>query len=406
MAACGISRLGQASYRGVEFYAESYAVKGGRRYEHHEFPSLDSGFFEDLGRKDREIAVEGFVIASDRLMRARRDNLTIAFEAPGPGLLSLPWLTRRFDAVCEDYSLKEIHTERRKLAISATFKLVVGGKAPAGVKSDLLEEPITALNASFDASLARMRLQGIPSWVDAATRKALSDAAAAINVARLALPFVKGQRSVGDFIFREVARAAQTLAPEAFRFASAIRSMAGALASEGAPEPRRSAQIIARQMRPYALERKPPPGLSTWTGVGHRNSVIVDQVARRASFAAAARMIADDAPALAFRGQAEAARQLVAGWADQEIERSSVDRDDVATQALMRLKTATIEVIDARARELGDLKAIVLREPRPALVVMWEAAERPDLWRDFCRANGIINPWLCPAGVPLQLPPL
>ncbi len=81
-------KLGPASFRGVPFFVNTTDRSGGRRLVVHEYPQKDEPYSEDLGRKTRELSVEGFVIGEEYI--ADRDALIEALEKEGPGELVHP----------------------------------------------------------------------------------------------------------------------------------------------------------------------------------------------------------------------------------------------------------------------------------------------------------------------------
>ena len=55
-------RLQPASFHGVPFEVRGHDLSTGRRGLLYQYPQRDRLYFEDLGRKAREIVVEAFVI--------------------------------------------------------------------------------------------------------------------------------------------------------------------------------------------------------------------------------------------------------------------------------------------------------------------------------------------------------
>ena len=83
-------RLRPASFRGVEFHVEIGAVASGRRIAQHEFPKRDEPYAEDMGRRIRRHPVTAYFIGFD--YQLGRDDLIVALEEEGPGLLVHPTL--------------------------------------------------------------------------------------------------------------------------------------------------------------------------------------------------------------------------------------------------------------------------------------------------------------------------
>ena len=83
-----LSRLRPASFRGVSFGVKGGGKDLGRRVVTHKFPLRDTVMHEDMGRRERTITVEGFLVGVDLVARLKR--LEAALERQGPGRLVHP----------------------------------------------------------------------------------------------------------------------------------------------------------------------------------------------------------------------------------------------------------------------------------------------------------------------------
>ena len=80
--------LQTAMFRGVPFKVVAARVKKGRRWAIHEYPYVDGGWAEDMGRSLRTYSFSGYLIGDlAPVMQLLLDN---AVETKGPGLLMHP----------------------------------------------------------------------------------------------------------------------------------------------------------------------------------------------------------------------------------------------------------------------------------------------------------------------------
>jgi len=137
------SRLMPAMFRGERFHVETGVRESGRRIVPHEFPKRDAPYAEDMGRRQREFTVRGYIIvyprdvAGDVLKRKnyieQRDKLIAALETEGPAILQLP-LLGILEVACTRYRV----TEENRLGGYCTFDMSFTeyGKAPATGERD------------------------------------------------------------------------------------------------------------------------------------------------------------------------------------------------------------------------------------------------------------------------------
>lgn len=83
-----LHRLRPASFRGVSFGVKGGGKDLGRRVVTHKFPLRDTVMHEDMGRRERTLTIEGFLVGTDLVARLRR--LEAALEQQGPGRLVHP----------------------------------------------------------------------------------------------------------------------------------------------------------------------------------------------------------------------------------------------------------------------------------------------------------------------------
>lgn len=101
-------RLVPASFRGAEFHVESGALSAGRRTKVHEFPKRNVPYAEDMGHRAYRWPIQGYIIVApwDLDYIPARDELRIALDADGPGILIHPTMGT-MTVMCEMYSMEE-----------------------------------------------------------------------------------------------------------------------------------------------------------------------------------------------------------------------------------------------------------------------------------------------------------
>jgi prophage DNA circulation protein len=128
----------RAKFRGAEFHVETAVRESGRRVVPHEFPKRDLPYAEDMGRRQREFTVRGYIIVyprddgSDLLKKkdytTARDKLIASLETEGPAILQLP-LLGQLEVACSRYRVTEENRTGGYCVFDMTF--VEYGKAPA-----------------------------------------------------------------------------------------------------------------------------------------------------------------------------------------------------------------------------------------------------------------------------------
>jgi len=126
-----------AKFRNARFHVETAVRESGRRVVAHEFPKRDLPYAEDMGRRQREFTVRGYIIVYPRdnegvLQKKNyieaRDVLIEALETEGPAILQLP-LLGILEVACTRYRV----TEENRMGGYCVFDMSFTeyGKAPA-----------------------------------------------------------------------------------------------------------------------------------------------------------------------------------------------------------------------------------------------------------------------------------
>ena len=137
------------SFRGVEFFVAESAGQFGRRNVLHEYPQKDKPSPEDLGRKAQHFSVEAYVLGSD--FATQRDNLIVACEAEGPGVLIHPYYGKKYVILAEPAKVTETQDKTRIARISLAF--VEAGDLPQPtISEDGLSQVSDAADVLSDAA--------------------------------------------------------------------------------------------------------------------------------------------------------------------------------------------------------------------------------------------------------------
>ena len=102
----------------MPFHVEDSERAGGRRIAPHEYPKRNSGYAEDMGRRQRTFRVRGYTIGPNYDLLARA--VVAVLEADGPGLLILPTLGEGL-VVCVGFSAVESREEGGFATIDMEF---------------------------------------------------------------------------------------------------------------------------------------------------------------------------------------------------------------------------------------------------------------------------------------------
>ncbi len=119
-------RLKRAKYNGAYFYLLSNETGGGRRIVTHEFPYAESPATEDLGKKQKQWDILGFI--SGALYQQDAQKLQDALDRDGVGILDHPYLGRGKRVRCPAYRITEINREFGFIHFKMTF--CEAGEAP------------------------------------------------------------------------------------------------------------------------------------------------------------------------------------------------------------------------------------------------------------------------------------
>lgn len=139
--------LQAASFRGAPFKVIGAQVVKGRRQAGHEYPFVDGGWLEDMGRALRTYSFSGYLIGDVApVMQRLLDN---AVETKGPGLLIHP--TIGAVQVSVGSASTAIHKDRMRV-IEVAFEFVEAGSP---IFPSTIIATAVAVLAAADSALLR-----------------------------------------------------------------------------------------------------------------------------------------------------------------------------------------------------------------------------------------------------------
>jgi prophage DNA circulation protein len=151
--------LKTASYGGVPFGIDAVRTIAGRRTAVHDYPFRDESWIEDLGKKNRQFDVSGFLVENDLITQqggvvGQRDALLAACEKAGGQTLVHPTLGTVQNVCC--LSVETIERKDLGLVFEIRLSLQVSGNRLFP----------TAITSTGDASAANANLTGIAALLN------------------------------------------------------------------------------------------------------------------------------------------------------------------------------------------------------------------------------------------------
>lgn len=426
-----------ASFRKADFGVLGGQLRFGRRNAVHEYPDRDTIWVEDLGRAQRRISLQGFVVGDDAL--AKRAALIAACETYGPGTLIHPTLGNLQVSLVEATSderwdhgrVFEIHFVFIESG-AQTFPVVAAATANAvAIKA-------TAAQAAASAAFSSLRVLSALSAGIAAVRQAVATAAFWANLAQGLVNDATNLYNLpgtlqGDFgryfggsnfgfsganpsgtssIAALKAQAARTraatataaaalndaaanltaTAPAATIYAAAAGTLAEAVAATSA-NPADGLRLL-QQLAGYRPEITPSDAAAGLAA----NTVTTSSADTMRRSAAIALAVASSAYQPASYDDAVKVRTQVCAVLDAESATAGDQGEDSVFLALRSLRAAVVQDLTARGANLAVMQTVTAHRPLPSLV--W--AQR--LYRDPTRAPELVtlaNP-VHPAFMPVQ----
>ncbi len=389
-----LDRFLPASFRGVAFRVEAHQQKFGRRVVVHEYPHVDAGESEDLGRKPGEFSIEAYLIGPDHDLE--RDELVrVCEEVSGPGELVHPYLGTR-TVVFVDGSLSERSSERRLSRLTLTFREVSPRRNPArrAAPLDAVRSASADLQAAAEQELVEaMVVEGVPEFVRQAAVDALGKAVEAIEelgVFAGAAEDVARTRAQ----LQALLGSGEDLVEDPRRLAEEIRLTVAALASSAGAGDAGLEGFL--ELLGFSVEGS--GGATPLDRQTDANGAAVANLVRLGAVAGAVELAAQQA--WETRDDALEVRDRIAAELDLQAESS---KDDSVYLALGGLRSVLTGAVPPPDQDLPELRTLILSDTTPALVLGYELYDDAARGDQIVARNRIRHPGFVPAATPLQV---
>jgi prophage DNA circulation protein len=425
--------LQAASFRGVPFKVVAAQVKKGRRQAIHEYPFVDGGWPEDMGRALRMYSFSGYLIGDVApVMQLLLDN---AIETKGPGLLIHPTLGALQVAVAS--ASTAVHKDKMRV-IEVAFEFIEAGANlfPLTVIATAIEvlaaadSALTAVGTDLGGAAIPAAAAGPAVTGEAQAVVASFGAAAVVGGANptalvgmaAALPppdanttygrYGAGSASVNLPIGTTVASLQAQLANQRAALALAIAGAAAAAASYSASTDMADAlaalvEAMRATMTDPADQVQVLLGLAGFTfvdgaggsvGIGAAMATMRDAMAaacRRAALVSLARASASYQPS--SYNDAAALRVALSEALGVEITAAGDCGQDASYLALKSLRASVVQDLTVRGASLPSIVTVTFAMSLPSLVIahtLYLDASRSD---QITAESGAIHPAFCPA---------
>lgn len=188
--------LRQATYDGIPFAVEGGRSTGGRRYAVHEYAFRETGWVEDIGRKQTRLELSGYLVENDVIYSGgpviqQRDALWNKLQEKGPKTIVHPTFGNVPSMVCLDYEF----IERKDLGPVIEVRLSL-------MKAGLQSYP-QAASSTAAASAGAASLTGIAALLNF-VKSTASAIAAGASVIQRAVSTVVGFYQMGVSLINDV----------------------------------------------------------------------------------------------------------------------------------------------------------------------------------------------------------
>lgn len=390
--------LRKASFRGVEFHVATRSATFGRRTALHEFPFRDLPYVEDLGRKAREIRIDGFLLGDD--YDTQLGALIEAVEQAGPGKLVHPTLGELTVSITDEGLSTEETTAEGGMA-RVRFACIESGEARFPTASNatpelLKERADEAAGVALDGFAKRFDLSNLPGW---ATNLSIGRAQAFVDQMRGAIaPLANfaGARGSVLGLLEQIVPGLGSLLLSGRAFASSVSNLLGVFRG-GVDAP--TAVRVLGDLGSYGVGETHLPSTTPTRRRDATNRDAIVELVRTAVVVERARAVAE----MDFTDyqQAIGIRDSVTAQIDTIAELTT---DDILYDALSALRAAVVRDITARGADLARVVTVTPDTTKPALVLAHELYQDATRDADILARNRVINPGFVPAGVSLEVP--
>lgn len=413
-------RLRPASFRGVPFYVETANAVIGRRVVLHEYPLRDKPYAEDLGKKAQTFRITAFVLGDDYM--DQRDALIQAIETEGAGELIHPYLGTKTVTVSQDVEVAETGEEGGLARFTLTF--IEAGEILYPSASTDTDAKIEAKEQSFreklqswfadtfsiegvadyvsqdalDAVNELLELEsmalGATGWIRATVgsnlngllpENLLNSMAKGFPLAAGLSQLIQNAKVLDELARFELSGVTSTLSKSSSATSSGSGASGGGSGSSGSSgttlDPIKTPDRITMEQNREAL-----------------NLFVKGEVVARQIVESTASEVLDTVEG------AEEVRTWIVSRVDELIFAETFG--DEPAQALVELRDAVLEKIEAETPQLPRIETVRLKAVQPAVVLAhrlygsdWLARE---LDRELCTRNRVRRPLMMPADVDLE----
>lgn len=426
----------RASFRGCPFYLEGTSAQPGRRTVVHTYPQRDKPFAEDLGRKEREHTIDGYLIGDDVV--AQRKAFEEALETKGPGTLVLPNRGEMRVSITRS-DVSDRIDQRGRVNLKLSF--VESGEDVAPDSTADTQQQITQAVDDAYSELTR-------AFVDAFSTDGLPDYALAEVIDQAVFVVTTAQemqrlllsdyQAYSDFVAgaEEFTKSIATMfkSPEALADAlidvlQSVEKQIYPSVAAAAPLPYGSATPVAASdaddhTAPSWAQRVDPGTQAfqtmadLWIYTGMPPSVpwpsTLTITPTRQQQMQAEQALIDLVRATAFLESAAAVAAIAFDSYDasQQVQQQFFDgisdfmlevTDDDLYFALKAVRASVTDDITARGSTLARVRTITLPQSAPALAVSYRLYGTSGNADDLCARNNVANPLQLPGGVPLEV---
>lgn len=391
--------LRTASFRGIEFEAESHDTTGGRRLINHEYPLRDDNYTEDIGKKTKHFSVPCYVIGSDYM--TARDQLNTALDAEGPGALVLPWLGTVMVAV-DEYHLKESTKEGGMARFTVQFMLAGQAEQPSA-KVDTgyqVAQAADQANIAVTEDFTDVFSTGsVSEWVREAAiegvESILNEVTEAAGLAAVPVTQLEAMAAQAMGLQADVATLIATPDQLAQRVLSLLTSMLPTIPDISTGLPVHNA---LNALSPTAeAEAAPSAPVTTGSAIATTNGAALAELATRAAVITQAR----NAASISFENYEQA--MTVRDQLTESLEAHALTAPDALYTTLMDLRVAIVRDITARGADLAHLVKYTPKATLPSLVIAHAIYGDASRETEIVSRNKVRHPGAVPGGQDLEV---
>lgn len=404
-----LTSLRPASFRGVPFGVRGGGKDFGRRVVTHRFPLRDTTQHEDMGRKERIITFDAFLVGDD--VRSRMTRLEAALEQKGPGRLVHPHYGELQVVVTSARMMTGLENGLAGYQVSFEIDDAASQQPSAGTNGGSLLDRLglAGIAAAVEDYSRLLSFDGLQDFVAehfgdqlAGLGIGLSDLASAYGLYQQLSGALNLLNSWTITAAGGSGSSGGAASPVVAASATAVTTAIAALAPSG-----QRPDAVLRVAAGDALAPPPAPLVQTPSRIAEAtNAAALDTLVRATAAIEAAR--AGSAVAWDSREDALAYRDRVADALDDASDRAATLGWDATWRAAADIRAAWMTHVTSTAAPLPRVTVITLPMPTSAVLLAYRL-DGDDLATLFTRAedvvqrNGIAHPGFLPAGVPLEV---